>query len=142
MQRSIRHSLLALVAAAGLAAAGCDSGDAPTGPSDPGPPPPTVTETFSGSLTVNGGQSFNFSSQAAGAVTATLTDIAPEDAIVGLSLGTWNGTVCQVVLANDNTSRGITVTGQVSAIGSLCARVYDAGKLDGSVDFTITVVHP
>ena len=141
MQRSIRLRVLALAAAASLAAA-CDSGEAPTGPSDPGPPPPTVTETFTGSLTVNGGQSFNFSSTAAGTVTATLTDIDPDNAVVGLSLGTWNGTVCQVVLANDNTSRGITVTGQVSTIGALCARIYDVGKLEEPATFAITVVHP
>ena len=87
MLRSIRRPLLAVTAAAVLATAGCDSGDAPTGPSDPPPPAPTVTETFSGNLTVNGAQTFTFTSNV-GNVTATLSAIGPDEAtIVGLSLG-------------------------------------------------------
>jgi hypothetical protein len=140
--RSFRRPVLAFAAVLSLSAAACDSGDTPTDPSDPGDPPATVTETFSGSLTVNGGQSFSFTAQAAGAVTATLTFISPDNTVVGLALGTWNGTICQVILANDNTSRGITVTGQASSGGNLCTRVYDVGQLGSQATFTVTVVHP
>jgi hypothetical protein len=143
MPRPFRRSLLAFAAAAAIGAAGCDSGDAPTSPDDPGPPPATVTETFSGNVGVNGAQNFNFASQAAGSVTATLTAITPDEAaVVGLSLGTWNGTACQIVIANDNATKGITVTGSVSGIGSLCVRIYDVGKLTTTAGFEITVVHP
>ena len=142
MLRSIRRPVLAVAAAAALAAAGCDSGDTPTDPSDPGPTPPAIIETFTGSLTANAGQSFNFDATAAGAVTATLTAVTPDTTIVGLALGTWNGTICQVLLANDNAGRGITVTGQASQAVNLCTRIYDVGQIGGSITFTITVVHP
>ena len=143
MLRVMRRPLLACAAAAAIMAAGCDSGDTPTDPSDPGTPPATVTETFSGSITINGGQSFNFSSLAAGTVTATLTGLTPDEtAVLGLSLGTWNGVACQVVIANDNATKGTVVTGTVTAIGGLCARVYDVGKLASTAGFEITVVHP
>jgi hypothetical protein len=140
MLRSIRRPVLALAAALALAG-GCDSGDTPTDPSDP-TPSPTVTESFSGSLTVNGGQTFNFAASAAGPVTATLSATNPDTAVVGLALGTWNGISCQIVLANDNASRGISVVGEASTFGNLCVRVYDTGQLTEPAAFLITVVHP
>ena len=142
MLRSIRRPVLALTAAVAIAAAACDSGDTPTDPSDPDQTPSTVTETFSGSLTVNGAQSFSFSVAAAGRVTTTLSAITPDGTVVGLALGTWNGTLCQIELANDNAGRGITVTGETSSGGNLCTRIYDIGQLAGPTTFTVTVVHP
>ena len=62
------------------------------------PTAPTVTETFTGTLTVNGATTHPFPIDAivGGTVTATLKTIAPDgDSVVGLSLGTWNGSTCQ-----------------------------------------------
>ena len=151
MLRSIRRPLLALTAAVALIG-GCDSGDGPTDPSDP-PSGPRVTETFSGTMSVNGSQTFNFISGATRTdcnpqidtcVTATLTALTPEDAVVGLALGTWNHNngSCQIVIPNDNAGRGSSVSGATSASGELCVRIYDPGELASSVAFTITVVHP
>ena len=77
-------------------------------------------------------------------MTATLSTVAPDaTTVVGLSLGTVNILgVCQVVLDNPNATQGVTVTGQVNAVGTLCARVYDVGKLTDGIAVEITVVHP
>jgi hypothetical protein len=138
-----RVRVLTGVAAAVLlvAAAACeDAGPGPT----PVPTPTPVTEKFSGSLTVNGAIHFPFAATGVGAVTATLSTVAPDaTTVVGLSLGTVNiFGVCQVVLDNPNATQSVTVTGQVNAIGTLCARVYDSGKMTDQITFEITVVHP
>ncbi|MEO8484103.1 MAG: hypothetical protein ABI634_17965 [Acidobacteriota bacterium] len=61
--------------------------------------------------------------------------------VIGVALGTWSGTTCSIVLANDVSSAGSSVTGQVQGAGSLCARVYDVGKLTMPATFTIEVTH-
>lgn len=102
----------------------------------------SVTDTFAGTLTRNGATNFQFSVSAAGAVYATLSSVADSSTVVGLSLGTWNGTSCAVVLANDLAAQGTTITGSVTGIGTLCARVYDVGKVVDPLDYQVTVVHP
>src|SRR5215217_7258698 len=110
-----------------LTIAGC-SDDTPP-PADP-TPPASITETFTDTLNVNGARTHPFAAQRAGSVIASLTSLAPDDTVtIGLSLGTWNGTSCQVVLANDNaTLTSGTVVASASSTGSLCVRVYDVGK--------------
>lgn len=129
--------LLALVA---LGAAGCDEDTTPTTPTTP---TPTVTESFTGTLSRNGAATFPFSVAATGQVTATLTELGSSAVPVGLSLGNWNGTTCQIVLANDNAVQGTFVTGTMSATGNLCMRIYDAsGNIEVTVTFKVDVVHP
>ncbi|HEV3484433.1 MAG TPA: hypothetical protein VG106_03425, partial [Vicinamibacterales bacterium] len=65
--QSIARMLL-LVALATVAS-GCDDDTPPTTPT----PPTMVTETFNGTLTVNGAQTHSFTTQAGGNLTATLT---------------------------------------------------------------------
>ena len=80
---------------------------------------------------------------AAGTVTVTLTAVDPAGTVsFGVSLGTWNGAACQTVIANDAALLNTNVTGSVTAPTSLCARVYDAGRLTAPLNYTITVVHP
>ncbi len=132
--------MLALVA---LGAAGCDNNDDNGTPTTP-TPPNTVTETFTGNVTKNGAVTFPFKVSANGQVSATLRELTPAPAVaLGLSLGNWNGTVCQTVLANDNAVQGTFVTGNMSAAGDLCVRIYDStGNLEGTTAFKIEVVHP
>ncbi len=52
-----------------------------------------------------------------------------------------SGTTCSIVLANDLTGVDGTVTGAVQGPGSLCARVYDVGRLETTATFTIEVAH-
>lgn len=140
MRRSIPRPVLAVVVVALTIWACGDNGtvDTPTSPTEP---VETVTETFAGTLTPNGARTFPFSALA-GAVTATLTTLGPDSTLaVGLSLGTWSGSVCQIVLANDNAVQGSIVVGEASTISSLCVRVYDVGNLDEPLDFVVTVTH-
>jgi len=124
-----------------LAAWACDSGN----PLYPTAPTPTyVTDTFEGTLTVNGAQVFSFTAVTAGNVTSTLTSLGPDSDIkIGMSLGTWSGTQCTLVVTNDSVGQGDTVTATSSAGGALCVRVNDpAGRLVEPLPFLLTVVHP
>jgi hypothetical protein len=135
--RSLCLGTLLLVA---LAAGACE--DTTPAPLPTPTPPPTTTDTFTGSLNVNGAFTFQFPVVAAGAMTATLTNISDSTKAISLALGTWNGVTCQIVLANDTATLGAIVTGISSGVGSFCARVSDVGMLTESVTFEITVVHP
>jgi hypothetical protein len=138
MSRSIRFvPLLCLLALA----PGCGD-DEPETPISP-TPPPTVTENFSGSINQNGAMTHPFSTALAGTVTATLTTVSPNSAtVIGMSLGTWNGAVCQIILANDKATQGTIVVGTVSTFGSLCLRMYDVGGLTQPTSYEVQIVHP
>ena len=141
MNRRLLPVVFAVVLPA-LTTIGCGGEDPFETPTNPGPAP-TVTETFSGDLGRNGARTHNFSTSASGSVTATLTTLAPDSALViGFSLGTWNGSFCNIVLANDAATQGTVVSGGVSSFGSLCVRIYDVGNVTEQVSYEITVVHP
>jgi hypothetical protein len=140
MNRRLLHAVFAVLLPA-LVMTSCGN-DEPTTPTTP-TPPVTVTETFTGDLGRNGARTHNFTTSASGAVTGTLTTVAPDSAlVVGFSLGTWNGSVCNIVLANDAATQGTVVTGGVSSFGSLCVRIYDVGNVTEQISYEITVVHP
>lgn len=137
-----------------LAVTGCGSDDpTPTGP-DTSVVPEKI-ETFAGTagddanppLTVNGARTHPFVVERVGSVTARLTSLSPNnennDLRIGLSLGTWNGIVCQIILANDNATTGATssVIGTASTTGNFCVRVYDVGRLTTATDYVVTVTH-
>jgi hypothetical protein len=143
--RSSIFRRLAVVSAIALMALGttaCDSGDDTT-PTTPTIPTPNVTETFAGSINVNGAATFTFPTTAAGAVNATLRALTPVSTIqVSLAIGTWNGVNCQVVLNNDRATQGGSITGNVSGAGTLCVRISDIGQITQQTGFEIVVVHP
>jgi hypothetical protein len=129
---------LAIVA---LASVGCGN-DSFTNPD--APTPTQVTETFGGSVRVSGAVTEPFAVQTTGSVIATLTALEPEDAVIGLSIGTWNGIACSVgapTLANDNAKVGVTLTGSATVTGNYCVRVYDAGTLTQTTSYQLTVTH-
>ncbi|MGE3275626.1 MAG: hypothetical protein AB7O67_10970 [Vicinamibacterales bacterium] len=131
--------LLAL-AAATLITVGCGD-DTPVTPTQP--TPTTVTETFSGTLTVNGAMTHRFATQSGGSAQATLTAVGPDTGdVVGFAMGTWSGSTCQLILTNDAAVQTSVITGTVGTSGQLCIRVYDVGQLTGPVDYEVTVVHP
>ena len=131
-------------------AAGCGDNNSTNTPTGPGPV--QVTQTFTseddptqavpvtGPLNPNGGRTHPFTVQQAGTVTATLTTLDP-DVIVGLSLGTWNGQVCQVILRNDAAKVNNTVTGNAQQTGNFCVSIYDVGQLTGPTTYSIVVTH-
>lgn len=124
-----------------LAVSGC--GDDPfETPTNPNPAVP-VTETFSGTVTPRGAQTHTFSTAASGNVTATLKFLVPDSQVrMGLALGTWNGSSCQLVIAKTDAVESTVITGAVSALGSLCVYIHDVGNLVQPAGYEIEVVHP
>jgi hypothetical protein len=139
MIRLMPRLVATLIVVLALAACGDDDPITPTAPT----PPTVITETFSGTVTRNGGVTHSFATQASGTVTATLTALNAGDGTrIGLALGTFNGVVCQLVITKDDAVSGSVITGAVSALGSLCVRIYDTGGLTQSADYEIQVAHP
>jgi hypothetical protein len=105
-----------------VSACGSDSNDTPTTP-----PPTDVTESFQGVLALNGAITHPFTVTGATQITAQLVSLSPDSTLtVGLALGTWNGSICQIVLANDVTKQGDVVVGATNSAGDFCVRIYDA----------------
>lgn len=130
----------ALALATLLGAAGCANSVAPTTQTSS----VTITVGFDGSVGKNGASTHQFPVAGSGTVALTLNTLTPaETTHIGMSLGTWNAAgVCQIILAKDAAAVGDTVTGTVTAAGTLCARMYDAGTVSQDTAYTITVVHP
>ena len=107
------------------------------------PDPVTVTETFTGTLNINGAATHSFNTLATGTVTATLTSLGENPpAAVGLSMGTMSGSTCSLVLTNDRAVVTSIVNGTVTTlVGSLCVRIYDVGSLTQAVPYEIRVEH-
>ena len=134
---------LKVLATALLAALGGSACDNSTTAITPTAPIVTTTQNFADSIGVNGGETFQFSSTGRGPVTATVTTLDPDTAVIGLAIGTWNGLFCQQILAKDDATQGTQITGAVSAVGNLCLRIYDStSKLTGPVAFSVDVSHP
>jgi hypothetical protein len=117
-----RFSSLALVIGLLVGATACGGDDdTVTGP----PTSTSVTETFTNILTLNGARVHTFTVTAPGSISALLTSLTPNNP-VGLNLGTWNGSICQVILFNTNATQGSVNVGQTTATGTFCAVIYDA----------------
>ncbi len=139
----MRRVTLACTLGLALLAAGC--GDDDETPTNPTPPVQTFTDTFSGTVGRNGATSHPFPVQSAagGDVTATLKAVAPDaDAVVGMSLGTWNGTACQAIISNDRATVNASLLGRATSTGTLCVRIFDVGALSAPQDYQVEVVHP
>jgi hypothetical protein len=109
------------------------------------PDPVISTETFNGTLTVNGGQTHNVFTGATGPVVATLTSLGENPpAKVGFSMGTLGQSgVCTVHLRKDDAIVSTTLNGTLSTLsGSLCVSIYDTGAMSAPLDYTFTVSHP
>jgi hypothetical protein len=135
---TIRVTLVAILA---VGVAACDD-DTPTTPNNPRDP---VTETFTGEVTQSGVKIHTFSTAGSGTVTVTLKQVAPDSAlVVGLSLGNWGGSSCQVVFDNAAATQGFAMPpATMSGIGDLCVRVYDVGNIGTTpASYTVEVVHP
>jgi hypothetical protein len=140
---SFYRSLLIIPALTAVAACGSNSGvvTAPT------PTPTILTETFSGTINHNAAYTHPFSVTDSGTVTVFLITSAdasnPDNNAIplGVSLGTWNGASCALVVTNDNVSPGTSITGQATAAGNLCVRVYDVGFVQGSANYELLVDH-
>ena len=131
-----RAGLIALA----LFAAACDNGPEVT----PGPTPVPVTDTFTGTITLNGAMSHGFAVSRAGAVRATITAIDPSGSFLGFQLGTWSGVVCTAVLSNDAGTLSSVLSANTQSAASLCVKLHDPNGIltDKTVTYTVTVEHP
>jgi len=130
--------LLNLAVACSLAAVACGASQAATA----APTPTPITENFSGAIDKNGAVTFTFTVTAPGAITASITSLSPVVTLaVGMSIGTWDGTVCSASLSNDNARVSDQLTGNTSLTGSYCIRVYDVGNITATEQVAVTVTH-
>jgi hypothetical protein len=122
-----------------ISSSACDNGPTPTLPT----PGPTVTDTFSGTVNLNGSITHSFSTGSAGTVTATITTVDPSGAVLGFQLGTWNTVACSAVLSNDLATANSVLSAITQSSASLCVKIHDPnGALtDNSVTYTVTVTH-
>lgn len=139
MPRPVPFAVACLVAAFAPACSGSAFNNFPTAPT--APPAAQITETFDGRVTVNGAITHPFIAQRAGTVTARLAALDPEDAVVGLYIGTWTGNACQVFLPNDTATLNTAVIGTAQAAGNFCVRVYDVGQMTAPVSYQVVVTH-
>ena len=137
----MRRTFSGVLVLAAMFAAGCDNEvENATPPTSPGP---IITESFTGTINVNGAATHTFAVAGAGTVVATLTQVTPDNTIVtGFSLGQWNGSSCQTIIAKDDSVQGNTLAGTTIGVGQLCARIYDVGKLVETIGYTVTIAHP
>lgn len=139
-----QRRLLLIPILAVVAACGDDSANLPTGPTTL---PTVLTETFTGTLTRNAAFTHPFSVTDSGDVSVFLiTSADARDANnnsipIGVSLGTWNGAACAIVIANDNVAPGSSITGRATAAGNLCVRVYDVGFVPTASNYELLIDH-
>jgi hypothetical protein len=131
--------LLALVTML-VAVAACGD-DNPTTPTQPTTPRPTITEAFSGTLNINGAATHSFAT-GSGQIQVTVTELVPDsEAVIGVSLGTWNGVACRIEIANTNATQAAAILGTASGPGNFCAYVQDVGKLKAATEYKLEVIH-
>jgi len=149
MRRPIRRALLLIPFLGVTAACGSNDSSTPTGPTTL---PTVLTETFSGTLTKNAAYTYPFTVSDAGDVTVILVQSLdpanPDNGIpLGVSLGTWSGSACAIVIAKDSMLPNnvdptqAQFTGRATAAGNLCIRVYDVGFVPGSANYELLVDH-
>lgn len=123
----------------------------PTGPTAP----ETLTETFTGTVTLGAVATHVFVVRAEGTVVITLLGVqppSPEEPLpegeppppippLGLAVGTWNGVSCSRVAKNDAAIPGTTLSGRALP-GDFCVDVYDTGNLSAETAYALSVVHP
>jgi hypothetical protein len=138
-----RLSVYALMLVVALGGVSCASDDPPT--SDPGPDPVEIVEDVAGTLTVNGAFTHSFRVERSGDITATLTAVSGDPVpALSLALGTWNGTLCALVVTNDNAvpaTATASVIGRATVLGDYCLRISDPGTLTAAVDYTVQLRH-
>jgi len=118
---------------------GCGSNDTPEAPTQP--TPVAITVSFNDSLNVNGARIHPFTVERPGTVSAQVKALSDQAATLGVSLGTFNGSACAIIIAKTDAVLNTTVTGTAQSSGQFCVWVNDVGKLTAGIDYTIDVTH-
>jgi hypothetical protein len=119
---------------------GCGSNDT-TDDVPTQPTPVTIVQSFSDSLNINGARTHSFTVDRAGTVSAQVKALSDQAATLGVSLGTFNGVTCAIIISNTAAVLNTTVTGTAQSTGQFCVWVNDVGKLTAGLDYTIDVTH-
>ena len=101
-----------------------------------------TTETFTGTVAVNGSDSKTFSVAVTGVVSVTLT-AAPVP--MGLGVGQPGGASGCTLIPGASTTATAGTLAQVSGEltpGLFCVQVYDVGNQTAPVTYSVTVTHP
>jgi hypothetical protein len=141
MSRSILALFLLLPLALGATA--CSDDNASESPTSPTAPQAVTDPPITGTLSKNGATTYVFIANT-GTITATLTTVTPDTAVVGLALGEWNATteLCQLRLANDNATQGKLLIGSAQLSQQYCVRIADVtGALTAPVSYEISITH-
>ena len=140
----MKHSVLALIVMA-VAGAAC-GGNSPTTPSTPAPS--GSTETFAGSLPLQGSSFYSFTVATAETVSVSLASLTASGtgpaatSVVRLGVGVPLGTDCSVNNSVD-TAAGLTsqLTAPLVNPDVYCVKISDIGNLAGPMNFTIRIGH-
>ena len=126
--------LSVLVCALGLSVGGCGI----FGPTK------NKNDDFSDTLAVNEAHIFQFQSGKNGEVTATITALSNQNAILRIWIGQFVGEACLPILGMDAFAAVLNRTAINAPIqkGTYCLQVQDAGGLTAPVDYTVRVSHP
>jgi len=115
------------------------------GTTSPSPTPSAgATETFSGTLALQGASLYTFTVAQAGTVSVTLSSLSPSaTSPVSLGLGTPTGTTTCVASSSipkavAGSAPQITVTENP---GTYCVNIADVGSLTSPSTFSITITH-
>jgi hypothetical protein len=98
---------------------------------------------MTGTLARNGAATFPFVANT-GSITATLTTLTPDGAIVTLALGEWNATTssCQLRITADDAAQGKVLIGSAQVTANYCVRISDStGQLTSPASYEISVSH-
>jgi len=141
MRPARKRSLLAFAMVVAIASGGCNLLNDVTSPSTPSPS--TSTETFGGTVGVQGSSRSTFAVAQQGTVTVTLSALSPSVAM-GLGIGTPNGsTACAMTSSTTTALPGSTPQLTVTEPpGNYCVSVYDVGNVTGTVTYSVIVAHP
>lgn len=141
----MKHTLAYLAVAAAFAVAGCSTGDTPSSPLPTAPSSPLVTETFSGTVQVNGLDSHPFTVTSDGfQISIDLTTAGPPSTItMGVGVGSLASGTCQP-LSGGTTPAAAGPTAQLTgtiAAGNYCLAVFDIGNQSAPITYTVVVNH-
>jgi hypothetical protein len=130
-----------LLLAVALASASCgdNSTESPTSPTTP----VYVTDTFTGTLVTGATARHTFSAKTPGAIQLALTGLSPDATLtIGMGLGTWDGTSCNVTLQTSLATVGSVFSASATSAGNFCVTVFDVGNVAESTEYTVSLTHP
>jgi len=142
-----RIALASLLLAALLAAAACGGSNSPA-TTQPSVITGPQTQLFEGTLSPGGSAFYSFTVAQTGNASVMLASVsastAPNTSVaitLGLALGTPLGTDCSITAAL--TASPSLTSPLVNSLtpGIYCARVYDIGQLQSTVNFAVRIVH-